>query len=199
MASIQDFKTQMFYGGARSNQFQVQLSFPTFVAGGMVQAQRATFLCKAAQLPASTIADVEVQYRGRSVHFAGERSYQPWVITVINDGSFGVRDAFETWHNVIQNYNTTMGNLYASEYQQQMTVYQLDRNDAPLKEYQFINAYPTTIGPIQLSYDQPNEIEQFEVEFAYDYFIPSDVGVDGTPKVKFSASISLPGLGTIVA
>lgn len=198
MASIQDFKTQMFYGGARSNQFRVHLSFPTWVDGDLLQAQRATFLCKAAQLPASTIADIEVQYRGRAVHFAGERSYQPWVITIINDGTFGIRNAFEDWHNGIQNYNKTGGMLTPANYQRQMTVYQLDRNDAEEKNYQFINAYPTTIGPIQLSYDQPNEIEQFEVEFAYDYFIPSSAGIDGQPAFKLNTSVTLPVIGTVV-
>jgi hypothetical protein len=180
MATIQDFKSNMIGGGARNNQFMVQLSFPSYVTLGAVAGQRAQFLCKAAQLPASTIADVPVQYRGREVHFAGERNFQPWVVTLLNDTTFGVRNALEAWQGGIQEYSLTTGRITPSEYQVDMSVYQLDRNGAILKQYDFKDAYPTTISTIQLSYDQPNTIEEFEVEFVYNYFT-STTGISSNP------------------
>lgn len=196
MASINDFKAQMIDGGARSNQFYVQLQFPTWVPFGMVQGQRAQFLCKAAQLPASTIADVEVQYRGRQIHFAGERTFQPWIVTILNDSTFGIRNALEAWQAGIQDYDLTTGMLPPSSYQVDMSVYQLDRNGNELKMYQFADTYPSTISTIQLSFDQPNVIEEYEVEFVYNYFT-SKTGATpaGGSSVGFNTSINTP-IGT---
>lgn len=193
MATIQDFKSNMIGGGARANQFMVQLSFPSYVALGAVAGQRAQFLCKAAQLPASTITDVPVQYRGREVHFAGERNFQPWLVTMMNDTTFGIRNALEAWQGGIQEYALTTGRTTPSEYQVDMSVYQLDRNGAILKQYDFKDAYPTTISTIQLSYDQPNLIEEFEVEFVYNYFT-SNTGSSASP-YGVSGAINTP-IGT---
>jgi hypothetical protein len=121
-----------------------------------------------------------VQYRGREVHFAVERNFQPLVVTLMNDTTFGVRNALEAWQGGIQEYSLTTGRITPSEYQVDMAVYQLDRNGAILKQYDFKDAYPTTISTIQLSYDQPNTIEEFEVEFVYNYFT-STTGISSNP------------------
>ena len=175
MALISDFKTKMVGGGARPNQFYVQLAFPSAVGlvGGTFAAQQAQFLVKASQLPASTLEDISILYKGRPVHFAGERTFQPWSVTIYNDTSFNIRNSFEKWHDYIQNYATTNGETTASNYQTQMQVHQLDRGGAIIKSYSFINAYPTAISAIGLDYDQQNAIEQFDVEFTYDYFTSS--------------------------
>ena len=107
MANIADFKAQMIGGGARPNQFRVELVFPQYVALGFVAGQRAQFLCKSAQLPASTVENIGVLYRGRPVNFAGERTFQPWSVAIYNDTTFGIRNALEQWSNGIQNYNAT--------------------------------------------------------------------------------------------
>jgi hypothetical protein len=109
MADIADFKAQMTGGGARPNQFRVELIFPSYVVAGILASAQAQFLCKAAQLPASTIENIPVQYRGRAVNFAGERTFAPWTVTVYNDTNFNVRNAMERWSNGIQNYQTTNG------------------------------------------------------------------------------------------
>jgi hypothetical protein len=170
MANIADFKAQMIGGGARPNQFRVELTFPSWVTLGVVAGQRAQFLCKAAQLPASTIETLPVLYRGRPVNFAGERTFQPWTISVYNDTTFGIRNALEQWQSGIQNYNTTNGRVNPTDYQVDLTVYQLDRNGASIKEYKFVDAFPTNIGAIGLDYEQQNAIEQFDVEFTYNFF-----------------------------
>lgn len=170
MANIADFKSQMFGGGARPNQFRVELVFPSFVPLGIVAGQRAQFLCKAAQLPASTIENIPVLYRGRPVNFAGERTFQPWTVSIYNDTTFNIRNAFEQWQAGIQSYSTTDGKTNARDYQVDLNVHQLDRNGAIIKTYKFVDAFPTNIGAIALDFDQQNQIEQFDVEFQYNFF-----------------------------
>ena len=162
MANIADFKAQMLGGGARPNQFRVNLTFPNYVTLGVVAGTRGQFLCKAAQLPASTIENIPVLYRGRPVNFAGERT-------------FGIRNALEQWQSGIQNYDATEGRTNPTDYQVDLTVEQLDRNGATIKTYKFFDAMPTNISAIALDYEQQNAIEQFDVEFTYNYFT-SDTG-----------------------
>ena len=170
MARISDFKSFMIGGGARANQFLVQLTFPTFVSAGIVAGQEAQFLCRAAQLPASTVENVQIQYRGRPVNFAGERSFAPWGITIYNDTSFNIRNALEQWSNGIQSLTTTEGRVNPRDYQVDLQVSQLDRNGAILKTYKFVDAFPTEIGAIALDYETVNQIETFDVTFQYNYW-----------------------------
>ena len=170
MANIADFKAQMIGGGARPNQFRVELTFPSYVTLGVVAGQRAQFLCKAAQLPASTIETLPVLYRGRPVNFAGERTFQPWSVTIYNDTSFGIRNALEQWQSGIQNYNTTNGRVNPTDYQVDLSVHQLDRNGAIIKSYKFVDAFPTNISAVGLDFETQNAIEQFDVEFQYNFF-----------------------------
>jgi len=170
MANIADFKAQMIGGGARPNQFRVELTFPSFVTLGAVAGQRAQFLCKAAQLPASTIETIPVLFKGRPVNFAGERTFAPWTVSIYNDTTFGIRNALEQWQSGIQNYDTTLGKVNPTEYQVDLQVHQLDRSGAIIKSYKFVDAFPTNISAIGLDYEQQNAIEQFDVEFQYNYF-----------------------------
>jgi hypothetical protein len=168
MANIADFKAQMIGGGARPNQFRVELTFPSYVTLGVVAGQRAQFLCKAAQLPGSTIENIPVLYRGRPVNFAGERTFQPWTISIYNDTTFGIRNSLEQWQSGIQNYNSTTGRVNPTDYQVDLNVHQLDRNG--IKSYKFHDAYPTSISAVGLDFEQQNAIEQFDVEFTYNFF-----------------------------
>lgn len=178
MANIDAFKTRMKGGGARANQFQISISKPNVnVPGGSLDDLR--FLAKSAQLPASTVADIPVNFRGREVHFAGERSFQPWSIEVYNDTNFAVRNAFESWIDTIQNAESTNGVLDPSQYQVDMEVSQLDRNDRIIKTYTFYNAWPTNVGQIQLDWDANNAIETFSVDFTYNYWVSTDPAIDG--------------------
>ena len=192
MAKIADFKAQMLGGGARPNQFYVQLSFPEFVTGGIVAGQQAQFMCKAAQLPASNIENIQVLYRGRPVNFAGERTFQPWNITVYNDTSFGIRNAFERWQSGIQNYSATNGLTNVTAYQKDMDVIQLDRNGAPVKTYKFVDAYPVNIGAINLDFDQQNQIETFDVEFQFNYFVSNTSTDTNGQNFSISTAVNTP-------
>jgi len=174
MANIADFKAQMIGGGARPNQFRVELTFPSFVTLGVIAGQRAQFLCRAASLPASTIETISIPYRGRPVNFAGERSFQPWTVSIYNDTTFNIRNALEQWQSGIQQYNTTNGRTNPTDYQVDLSVHQLDRNGATIKSYKFTDAFPTNIGAITLDYEQQNAIEQFDVEFIYNFFTSNE-------------------------
>ena len=186
MAQISDFKAQMIGGGARPNQFRVELAFPSYVQAGALVGLNSQFLCKAAQLPASTIENMQVMYRGRPVNFAGERSFQPWNISVYNDTTFSIRNAMEVWSDGVLDMGQTNGRVNPRDYQVDLLVHQMDRNGATVKTYKFIDAYPTEIGPIGLDYEINNQIEMFEVSFTYNYWTSntstggSGFGITGT-------------------
>ena len=178
MATIDTFKSKLANGAARPNFFRVDLTFPTTsgegadfaVSSPSDIALNASFLIKATSLPSSTLENINVPYRGRPVNFSGERSFEPWNITVINDTDFSIRNAMEQWHNRIVRYDATQGAVAWESYQTTLKVTQLDRNDQALYAYEFVNAYPTSIGSIDLNYDQTAAVEEFDVTFTFDYF-----------------------------
>ena len=172
MATISDFKAQLSGGGARPNQFRVELTFPSFAVQGDL-GRASQFLAKSAQLPASTVEDITTYFRGRPVHFAGERTFAPWTIAVYNEVNFTVRNSLEIWQDAVLNYDATNGLIAPADYQVDMRVSQLDRNDNVIKVYDFFDAYPTSIGAIALDYETNNQLEQFDVEFVYNYFTTS--------------------------
>ena len=164
---IDDFKSKLTGGGARANMFKVTANFPGY-AGGDVELT--SFLCKAAQLPASILAPVEVPFRGRKLIMAGDRSFEPWNITVINDTDFAVRDAFERWSNGINQHNANSGLANPTDYMADMIVEQLDKEGNAVKRYDFRGTFPTNISAIELSYENENAIEEFTVELQVQYW-----------------------------
>jgi len=175
LANISEFKAALVGGGARANQFKVELNMPFFVGGAKSASKAITFLCKAASLPESRIGDIPLMYRGRPVHVAGEREFSNWQITAYNDTDFAIRNAFEQWQDVVANYSTTAGKTTPVDYQVDSTVYQLDRNGAVLKSYKFYDMWPLNVGQIELSYEANQQIEEFQVELVYNYFVPSNL------------------------
>ena len=103
LRTISDFKSKLKGGGARPNLFEVELTFPSIVGvqdeNEVIENSR--FLVKAANLPASTIANIDIPFRGRILKIAGDRTFETWTITVLNDTSFSIRSAFEKWMNTI--------------------------------------------------------------------------------------------------
>lgn len=148
-------------------------------------------MCNAAQLPSSTIEPISVLYRGRPVNFAGERTFQPWSISIYNDTNFNIRNALEQWSNGIQNNGATTGITNPLNYQVDLAVHQLDRNGATVKTYRFIDAFPSEIGDIQLGYDQGNAIETFNATFQYNYWT-SDTSTTGGNGFGLSGTINTP-------
>ena len=169
MANITDFKAKLAGGGARANQFKVTMPFPGYAqVGGEIE--ELAFLCKGTQLPAMTIPSFTVPFRGRQIKIAGDRTYADWTITVLNDTNFKLRNAFERWSNGINNMTDNEGLTNPADYQVDAFVDQLDRNGATIKSYTLRGVFPTTIAPIELTYDEATAIEEFAVTFSYQYF-----------------------------
>ena len=169
MANIADFKAKLSGGGARANQFKVTLPFPGFAqVGGEIE--ELAFLCRATSIPAMTLSEVDVKFRGRSIKIAGDRTIAPWTVTVYNDTNFKLRNAFERWNNGMNNMTDNEGLTNPADYQTDVFVDHLDRNGNTVKSYTLRSAFPTEVGAIELNYDEQTAIEQFVVTFAYQYF-----------------------------
>ena len=174
--NISDFKSKLIGGGARPNLFEVELTtLPDGVQGW--NADSFQFLCKAAALPAQTIASIDVPFRGRIFKVAGDRTIDTWTVTVINDEDFVLRNAFENWTQQIADLTTNLGATDPSAYMTNAKVFQLGRGSSKssttsagnenvvLKEYEFIDIFPTSVSAIDLSYDTGDTIEEYTVEF----------------------------------
>ena len=164
---VDDFKAKLRGGGARSNLFKVTLNYPGYAGGDL---EITSFMCKGAQLPGSVITPVPIMFRGRTLQIAGEREFQPWTVTIINDTDFIVRDAMERWMNGINGHTTNAGLVNPIDYQADLVVEQLDRDESVIKKYTFRGAFPTNIDPIDLNYDNTGAIEEFAVEFQIQYW-----------------------------
>ena len=175
--NISQFKSKLIGGGARPNLFEVELTtLPPNVVSDW-DADIFQFMCKAASLPAQNIANIDIPFRGRIFKVAGDRTIDTWTITVINDEDFRFRNAFENWTQQIANLDDNMGTTDPSAYMVNAKVYQLGRGsekssqnnsgteNVVLKEYEFINIFPTNVSAIDLSYDTGDTIEEFTVEF----------------------------------
>jgi|TARA_R100000030_G_scaffold87734_1_gene71539 hypothetical protein len=164
LRKITDFKSKLTGGGARPNLFEVELAFPSAVGVDNDTLQKARFLVKAAALPASTVAPIDVPFRGRILKIAGDRTFETWTIKVINDTDFSIRSAFEKWMNTINRMNDATGLTDPEEYQADAYVYQLSRDGGILRSYRFYDVFPTNITTIDLSYETTDQLEEFDVE-----------------------------------
>ncbi len=169
MPNINDFKSRLKGGGARANQFKVTLPFPGYASVGGETSDLA-FLCSATDLPGQTLGQIAVDFRGRKLNIAGDRTFEPWTITVLNDTDFKLYRAFERWMNGINNMTDNEGIANPSDYQVDGFVDQLDRNGSTLKSYTYRGLYPETLAPIPLNYATNDIIETFDVTLRYQYF-----------------------------
>ena len=191
--TIANFKSQLVGGGARPNLFEVELATLPDGVSWPENAQRTfTYLCKAATLPASNIAQIDIPFRGRIFKVAGDRTVEPWSVTVINDENFQIRNAMEQWVEKMAKLSDNIGNVNPNAYMVNAKVFQLGRGSSPgtagntavdagtdnsvLKEYEFIDIFPTAVSPIDLSYDSSDAIEEFTVEFQVNSFSLTGAG-----------------------
>jgi hypothetical protein len=175
------------FGGARASLFEVFLTLPQGIAEPTAEAQF-RFVCKASSIPASTVGQIEVPYFGRKVKMAGNRTFENWQVTVMNDEDFLVRNAFELWSSYINSHENNLrdGSVITenglASYRTVATVRHYAKTgvfaggttagDAaiPTREYTFVNIFPINIGNIELNWETTDAIEEFTVEFAYDYW-----------------------------
>jgi len=175
--NVSQFRSNLIYDGARPNLFEVGLNFPTLVSDGITSSQKALFLVKSAQLPGSSLGTIPMYYFGRELKMAGNRTFTDWTVTIINDEDFAIRNSFEVWMGKI---NSHAGNVRASlantplGYTSDSTVTQYGKDGSILKQINIVGMFPIDISPIDLSWDQNDAIEEYQVTFAYQYWT-SDV------------------------
>ena len=195
-STIQKFKSTLIGGGARPNLFEVRI--PGSIPGGGILDDDFSILCKASQLPASNIGMIDVPFRGRNFKVAGDRTFDEWSVTVINDESFKIRRTFEDWMNFIGQYGDASGATNPNSYMVDAYVKQLTRTPANIRTtgegageggglvlsvpetiYKFHDIFPTSLSAIDLSYDSSNVIEEFTVSFQVQYWTPAAKGEIG--------------------
>ena len=165
--TLQGFQSALHGGGARANQFEVQLSG---TGAGRVP-NNFYFMCRSAQIPAMTIGEIAVPYRGRVIYLAGDRTYDAWTVTIFNDRSYSVRGALEDWmDDMSDSGGTTMSNhVAASSYYASASVIQLDRNGSSIRTYNLQGLWPTTLDAIDLSWDANDAVEEFGATFRFNW------------------------------
>jgi hypothetical protein len=192
--TLEDFKARLIGGAARPNLFEVELNFPTFATSSnqsndandntRTVSELSRFMIKTANLPASTVGVINVPFRGRELKIAGDRTFDTWTITVINDVDFSIRTAFERWMNAINKHDDNSGLINPAQYQRDAIVKQFGRSSVSsansnvanptltgsgdaipvLKAYKFYGIFPTSVSAIDLSYDSTDTIEEFTVD-----------------------------------
>ena len=179
-------------GGARPSLFQVTITPPAALGGAATQIP---FVCKAAQIPTATLGVIEVPYFGRKIKVAGNRTFENWTVTILNDEDFAVRDLFETWHQVINSHEQNLrngaylqeaGGVGANSYRSTAVVQHYAKTGVlnggtdtasgalPSKSYKFFNIWPVSVSSIDLNWETTDTIEEFQVELAYDFWQPND-------------------------
>ena len=170
---ITNFRQRLNKGGVRSNLFEVEIK--DIPGGGQDVQDEVRFLVKAAEIPASNIGNIPVPFRGRVLPVAGDRTFDPWTVTIINN-DFKIRESMEKWSNFINDMVLANGSVDPESYQKNGIVKQLSRDvasgDKPeiLRQYNFIGIYPNVISNIPLDYGATDQIEEFQVTFNYLYW-----------------------------
>ena len=195
--TLRDFKSKLAGGGARPNLFEASInSFPTAISEAWDNSSEAEggafkFLCKSTALPASNLGSIEIPFRGRTLKVAGDRTFDDWTVTIINDEDFRLRTAFERWSNVMSQLDDATGVTNPTSYMTDAFIQQLGRgpavgaatnnggNSSILRSYKFFDVFPVTVGEIALSYDTTDALEEFDVTFRYQYFTIGGAGDSG--------------------
>jgi len=198
--NIEAFKTALTGGGARANLYQVTCTPPSNIGTSLPglggSDSKLQFLCRAAQLPSSTMGVAPGFFRGRTINFAGDRTFEPWVITIYNDTDFMIRSSMEKWMRQMNSHEANTGLSNPSDYKGNLSVQQLDKDGQSLYSYRFVGAFPTNVSAIDLAYDANDQIEEFSIEWQIDYWesgenntaIAGDGNITGRNFTAFTSS-----------
>ena len=166
--NVNEIRQNMIGDGARPSLFEVTMTNPLTRVGD----ETLRYMVRAAQIPASTLGVIEIPYFGRRIKVAGSRSFDNWTVTVMNDENFAVRRAMEAWSSAI---NSNQTNLRSTpNYRTLADVIQYGKDGLEIRRYQFVNIFPVAISAIDLSWDSGDQIEEYTVDFAYDYWTVAD-------------------------
>ena len=174
MATIDQFAAYLTGGGSRANQFRVTFTSPV-AAGAGLATTKTQYMCKSASLPGQTITEIPVNYRGRILYVAGDRTFETWTTTIVNDTDFQARNAVEGWMSAINDLESNQGLVRPRTYTADLIVEQLDASERVRKSYVMRNCWPTAINAIELNMDTVSAIEEFEITWRYTHFSASSV------------------------
>ena len=166
--------------GARPSLFLAQINFPVSVPGGTEARDRSRFLIKATSIPASTLGMIELPFMGRKIKLAGDRTFEDWTTTIINDEKFSVRAAIEAWSDSINGLQSNTPTFSQSiGYRTTGQVVQYSARGNPIRTYTFHNIWPSALAAIELAWETESTIEDFECTWTYDYYTvkPGDDGI----------------------
>jgi len=174
--NINEFKSQLVGGGARSSLFQVQILNPVSPEADF----KIPFMVRAAGIPSSSLGSYTTSYFGRQIKFAGDRTFEDWQVTIINDEDFLIRNAMETWSNAINSHDGNLRSL-PRDYKSTAVVTQYSKDGKPIRNYIFEGLYPVTVSEIGLDWNNVDQIEEFTVNFQYDYWrVEGPTGISTT-------------------
>ena len=166
---VDDFKAKIRGGGARPNLFKATINFPNYASSSDI-VETSSFLCEAAQLPGSTMGSIIVPFRGRQLKMAGDRTFDVWTATIINDTDFKIRNAMEVWMNGMGGHSENVGLTNPTDYEADLQISQLDRTGRSINDYVLRGAHPTDLSAIDVAYATTDDIERFTVTFQYQYW-----------------------------
>jgi hypothetical protein len=188
---VSAFRSKLSGGGARPNQFEVVIRYPTVLGG--IAGDMGRFLITTAELPGQTLGVTPVYYRGRLIKLAGDKEFSPFSCSIINDTNFTIRNALENWMNYIEDRVTKAGEQSPQRYQSTIDIYQKDRNDNILRHYKLRDAFPVEIGPVQLDFGSNDQISTFGATFQYQTFdiisTPAQTALNAATGNRTGASI----------
>lgn len=183
--NVNDFRASLIFDGARASLFEVVMILPPIAGIGAILDTEIRFKARATSLPGDNISSISVPYFGREIKVAGTRTFPDWSVTVINDEDFRIRNNLERW---MSNINSHVNNRRSAEaasangYQTDAWVYQYGKTGGlmgtgtptgeavPIKSYKFVNMFPIDVSPIDLDWGSGDEIENFTVTFAYQWW-----------------------------
>jgi hypothetical protein len=179
--NINEIRANLQFGGARPTLFDVVIALPNTISGDLSRLQ---FLCSATSLPATELGMIQVPYFGRKYKIAGDRTFAPWQVTILNDEDFTLRDTFENWNyqiNLFQGNIQNAGSGRPGDYKSTALVTQYSKQGEPIRQYTFEGIFPETVTAIDLDWNANDTIEQFQVQFQYDFF-----AIDGSTASDFT-------------
>jgi len=195
--NISNFRAALS-AGAKPNLFSVNLNLPTGVGDvGNAVGSNFSVLCKSASIPALTVGIIEVPYRGRRIKLPGDRTYGDWTVTIVNDNKQSMRKAFDRWLKYINNPNAQedIRTTQSIDYKVTVDIAHLKINGQASRRYKLIDAFPTDVSAIELSYDTTDAIQEFTVTFMYNHVLFGDIAssIDAdAPAVVENDKINVP-------
>jgi hypothetical protein len=172
--NINTFRTNLTGDGARPSLFEVEIYFPPNL--GAFPTAMGTYMCKATNLPTSTVGVIDVPYFGRKIKVAGDRTYDDWTCTFINDENMNIRNALEWWSDAMDKNNPLNAKRARGATEDPMSyvggviINQYGKMGDVIKTYTLVNAFPNNVGQVDLSWEANDQIEEFDVNWSFDYF-----------------------------